>query len=267
MSEKRIGDTITQIKYKKDEVQVHFDSGNKLHLSAEAFTDFHLYEGKEIDEEELSSLLYAASEDKYYTYALKLLGKEVYSEKQIQTKLFGKGADEDMVVSITDKLKKLGLIDDVSYAKTYAHDVGSLRLYGKNKILYELRANGISPKIINELVFTEEAEREKAFRYASYLNRKYVKSPSEKKNLQVIRTLISRGFDESVAEEAVAACVSPMDKEAESKLLERYFELSKAKYSRKYAGYALKEKIYVDLFKKGFKSRDIKEIIEKGVEL
>lgn len=267
VSEKRIGDTITQIKYKKDEVIVIFASGNKIALSPETFTDFHLFADKEIDEEELSTLLHASMMDRYYVYALKLLGKDVYSERQIQNKLFAKGADEDTVWAVTKKLKALGLIDDVLFAKTFASDIGSLRLYGKNKILYELRLRGISPSIIASLDFPEEEERDKAFRYASYLNRKFVKSPSEKKTFQVIRSLVARGFDESIAEAAVAECVSPTDQETEQKLLERYFELSKAKYSRKYTGYQLKEKIYLDLRKKGFASRAIKATIEKGVEL
>ena len=267
MSEKRIGDVVSSIKYKKSEVVISFASGNKVALSELAFTDFHLYEGKELSEEELSTLLHAAVEDKYYVYALGLLGKEVYSEKQIQTKLFARGADEEMVLSIVSKLKSMGLIDDALFAKTYASDIGGLRLYGKNKILFELREKGISPRIIAELEFKEKDELDKAFRYASYLNRKFVKTPSEKKAIKVIRALIERGFDEQIAEKAVEECVSPMDEDAENKLLERYFELSKAKYSRKYVGYSLKEKIYLDLRKKGFKTRDIKSLIEKGIEL
>ena len=267
MSEKRIGDAITTIKYKKNEILLNFNSGNKLLLSVETFTEFHLYEGKELSEEELSSLLHAASEDKYYVYALGLLSKEVYSEKQIQTKLFGKGADEDTVLAVVTRLKKGGLIDDEAFARTFASDVGSLRLYGRNKILYELRSKGISPAVVAKIEFSEKEELDKAFRYASYLNRKYVKTPSEKKSLQVIRALIARGFDEQIAEKAVEESVSPMDEEAEAKLLQRYFELAKAKYSRKHVGYSLKEKVYMDLRKKGFRSRDIKELIEKGIEL
>ena len=267
VSEKRIGDVVTNLKYKKNEVVVYFQSGNKVALSPETFTDFHLYAGKEVDNDELSNILHASSEDRYYVYCLKLFGKDLYSEKEIQTKLFSKGADEGIVISVTKKLKDLGLINDEAYANTFVHDIAQLRLYGKNKILYELRSKGISPNIVNSIELGDEEEKEKAFRYASILNRKYVKSPSEKKALQMIRSLIERGFDEKVAEEAVEACISPMDEESEKKLLDRYFELAKSKYSRKYVGYQLKEKIYLDLRKKGFHSKAIKETIEKGIEL
>lgn len=264
MSEKRIGDVVTQIKFKKDGILVGFDSGNKVTLSSETFTDFRLYEGKELDETELSAFLAAAFVDRYYVYALRLLSKEAYSEKQVQTKLYGKGADTQTVSIVMEKLKAIDLIDDAAFAESFAKDVGALRLYGKNKILFELHRRGISPKVVATLEFPEKEELEKAFRYASFLNRKYVKSPSEKKATQAIASLISRGFDEAIAEQAVDACIKPADRESELRLLERYFALSQAKYSRKYGGYQLKEKVYLDLRKKGFKNDDIKMMIEKG---
>lgn len=263
MSEKRIGDVISAVKIKSDGIAVSFERHDKIVLSPESFTDLRLYEGKVLTFEEIEELNRLALSDKYYLYGLRLLGKEARSVRETKTKILAKGADEETTALVIERLKKAGLLNDVTFAETFQQDIGDLRLYGKNKILFELRLKGIPPYIIEKLEFPEEKELDKAFRYASYLNRKYVKSPSEKKIFQAISSLIARGFDEQIAEKAVDACVSPNDEESERKLLERYYGLAKAKYARKYGGYQLKEKIFIDLRKKGFATRDIKEILSQ----
>ena len=261
MLQKRIGDVITNIKIKSDGVSISFEHHEKMTMSVDSFTDLRLYEGKLLTLNEVAELEQVAASDKYYLYALKLLAKDARSIKEIRNKVLAKGADEETTEIVISRLAKVGLLNDEAYAETFKKDVGDLRLYGKHKILYELRLKGIPSSIVSKLEFSEKEELDKAFRYASILNRKYVKSPSEKKATQAIASLLQRGFDESIAEAAVDACVSPNDEESEKKLLQRYFQLSKAKYARKYGGYQLREKIFVDLRKKGFKSHDIKQMI------
>ena len=265
MSEKAIGERIVSVRYKKEGIELGFASGNKLVLSADTFTEFHLYEGKYLTEEELSALLHATNEDAYYSLALKWLTKHVLTEAEVTDKLLAKEVDEDTIYGIIKRLKDQKLIDDEVYARTYAKDVGALRYYGKDKILFELRRKGIPESILKDLKFKEENEREKAFRYASFLNRKYI-SPSLKKKQKAYAALLQRGFDEDIAREAVEACVVPPEAEVESRLLERHYRLARAKYARKYGGYELNQHIYASLRKKGFRHEEIKAAMAKGEE-
>lgn len=265
VSEKRTGDTVVSIRYRKSGVEVSFASGNKLLLSAATFTEFRVYEGKELTEEELSALLKATYEDTYYSQALRWLTKRVLTEAEISAKLLNKELDQDTVYSIVKRLKDQKLIDDEAYARTYAKDIGAFRYYGKKKILQELRQKGIPEDVLKTLKFKEEAEREKAFRYASLLNSKFI-SPSEKKKQKAYAALLQRGFDEMVAHEAVESCVVPPEKEVETRLLDRHYRLARAKYARKYGGYELNQRIYASLRKKGFRHEDIKAIMAQGEE-
>ena len=55
MSERKIGEEIVSVlavKAKKDEVRVYLSDGEKLAMSPDSFTEFHLYEGKELSLEE-----------------------------------------------------------------------------------------------------------------------------------------------------------------------------------------------------------------------
>ena len=60
---------------------VIFESGEKIALSESSYSDFRLYEGKEVSVSEMEKLLAFVDEDQYYSYALRLLGKEIYKEK------------------------------------------------------------------------------------------------------------------------------------------------------------------------------------------
>jgi hypothetical protein len=65
---KRTGnDVITKISLKKKgHATLHFASAKKITLSENAFTDFHLYEGKEVTALEMRELLDAASLDDFF---------------------------------------------------------------------------------------------------------------------------------------------------------------------------------------------------------
>jgi regulatory protein len=261
---KRTGnDVITKISLKKKgKATLHFASAKKITLSENAFTDFHLYEGKEVTPLEMRELLDAASLDDLLAYAMRLLTHEAYSEHDLRKKLWDKGADLEQSRKILFKLKKQGLIDDTLFAKSFADDLADLRLYGKRRVVYELHKRGIPNAIIESLSFPREKELDKAKRYVALLDKKNSRIPNAHKKQKSEEALMIRGFDEDVANEA-CRFLTPNDPKAELQRLERDYAAAKTRYSRKYTGYDLSRRIFAYLIAKGYRYDDIHHLQEK----
>ncbi len=266
VSGKQTGNVIKEIKKKSSSVVVILSNGDKLKLSHSSYTEFRLYEGKELSEEELSSLLSYEKQGEFYDYALRLLGKDNYTVSSISKKMLGKGADDKQIASIIGRLKKEDLLDDERYARVFVEDVAELRCYGKNKSLAELRAKGIDNDILSKLIFPEEKEYERACTAASLLDKKYSKASNGAKKDKAIRALIARGFTYDVASKAVEEKLTPNDREEERNRLSRDFELSYARYSYKYEGKKIYEAVIKNLLRKGYDYDDISSLIVKKKE-
>ncbi len=263
MSGKQIGNVIKEIKKKSSIVIVVLSSGEKLKLSHSSYTEFRLYEGKELSEEELAKLCSYEKEGEFYDYALRLLGKDNYTVSMISKKLLGKGADEKQIASILTRLEKEDLLNDERYAKVFVEDVAALRCIGKNKVLAELRVKGIGNDILSKLEFPEEKECEKASTAASFLDKKYAKAANGAKKDKAIRALIGRGFTYEVAAKAVETMLTPNDEEEEKSRLLRDFELAYARYSRKYEKKKTLEAVLKSLLRKGYDYEDVSSLIMK----
>ena len=242
MSEKNIGDVIKEIKLRKKKkgVYVIFESGEKIALSESSYSDFRLYEGKEVSVSEMEKLLAFVDEDQYYSYALRLLGN-----------------------SIVKRLKEDGLIDDEEFAAVYANDIADFRLYGKNKTIAKLKEKGIPNEIIAKLSFPDEKEYDRACRYVETLNKKLSKTPSSRKKAKALASLIARGYEREIATEALEATLASTPKNVEEESLKKDFFIAKNKFLKFEDLYIRKQKIFAYLARKGYKYEDIKRVIEE----
>lgn len=263
MSTKSIGDKIVSVKAKKKEVAVSFESGLKLSFSPDDFTDFYLYEGKEVSYGELKQLSERVKQSSCYAYALSLLRKENYTYRELKDKLLGRGASEEEAGKILKRLQDAGRIDDALYAKTYAEDVASLRLYGKNKVLFKLRSKGVPESVLSKLEFPVDKEMDKAVAYAETLNRRKAKQPYSKKLGDAISSLRQRGFDSEVAYQAAKQAITASSEQEQKLQLDKAYDEAKAKYSRKYEGFELRSKVFAYLLRKGY---DYDEVVMKMEE-
>ncbi len=253
---------IKEIKKKSSVVVVVFSNGDKVKLSPSTYTEFRLYPGKELSSEEYKDILAYSSNDTYYDYALGCLSKDNYTVYSLSKKLSNKGATPKQIEDICHRLEEEDLINDERYAKTYAEDVAKMRCLGKRRILEDLKEKGVPAKILDELSFSYEEELSKALDGARIYNKKYVKATNKSKKEKVVRALLARGFDEEVAKAAAKEEVTPNDEMAERARLRMAFDLAYIRYSRKYEGYQLTQKVLIYLLKQGYRYEDIKPLIE-----
>ena len=126
-------------------VRLSFSDKNIV-LSKDAFTNFFLYEGKEVTAKELSEMEKEGALDELLRYGKRIASKGAYSSYEIKEKLYQK--NPKTAAKVFQNLIDSGFIDD----KMLAQDIFEVRLsegYGEERIKRELLSKKhIDPEII-----------------------------------------------------------------------------------------------------------------------
>ena len=250
---------ITKIKILKNKVNISFDNSNKLSIDKEVFTNFYLYEGKELTKEEYKSILELNDTNKLLQYALKLRSKAIYSEYKLREKLYSKEASKRSVDKVIKILKGYDLIDDKAYASDLVEYYNSLN-YGENKIKTKLGDNGIFKETIDKMKFPISVEKKKANNLLPKLEKKYDKYNASSKKSHIYNAYLLEGYSKDIASEMTNKIKSPNQKDELDKLKSDYLK-TKTRLERKYKGKELKQKILSSLLIKGYKMNDILKVL------
>ena len=258
------GKIVTKVKKYKTHINVYIGD-EKLELSEDIFTSFYLYKGKELSEKEYQELLSKIDNEKLLGYALRLLSDHLYSEWKIREKLYNKEASKKQVDEIVNYLKKQGFIDDNLLIDEYLEYANNSNI-GKNKIKENLLRKGIFQEDIDKIRFSDKVELSKAKKILPKLEKRYEKYNARSQKDHIVQALLREGFDLDVALE-VTRDLKLLDDKKEQKLLKKDYELVKSKYSRKYKGRELKEKILAALSRKGYQGQDIFKMMGDNDEI
>ena len=250
---------ITKIKILKNKINISFDNSNKLSIDKEVFTNFYLYEGKELTKEEYKSILELNDTNKLLQYALKLRSKAIYSEYKLREKLYSKEASKRSVDKVIKILKGYDLIDDKAYASDLVEYYNSLN-YGENKIKTKLSEKGIFKEQIDKLKFPISIEKKKANNLLPKLEKKYDKYNASSKKSHIYNAYLLEGYSKDIASEMTSKIKSPNQKDELDKLKSDYLK-TKTRLERKYKGKELKQKILSSLLTKGYKMNDILKVL------
>ncbi len=252
---------VKSIKVYQDHVTLSFvRKKEKLKISKEAFLSTYIYEGKTLSNKELEKIKEIDAISLLLKYAMNLLSKRHYSEKALKEKLFKKEKNKESVQLVINRLKENDLLDD----KALMEDLiawDNERLFGKNKIIKHLKNQGIPESLINKVYFGPSNELKKAKRLIPKLNKKYSRYAFNNMKKHVYQALLVQGYTSEVAYEAIESIKDSNPKEEKSKLLNDYKKIKK-RYEMKYDGYQLKQKIYAALINKGYKSSEIRKVLE-----
>lgn len=250
---------ITKIKILKNKVNLSFDNANKLSIDKEVFTNFYLYEGKELTKDEYKSILELNDTNKLLQYALKLRSKAIYSEYKLREKLYSKEASKRSVDKVIKILKGYDLIDDKAYASDLVEYYNSLN-YGENKIKTKLSEKGIFKETIDKMKFPISIEKKKANNIFPKLERKYDKYNASQKKQHIYNAYLQEGFSKDIASEMTSKIKEPNKSDELTKLKTDYLK-TKTRLERKYKGKELKQKILSSLLTKGYKMNDILKVL------
>ena len=259
---KSSGKTIVKLKVNKKNVIISFSDKSKLSLVPEVMASFYLYEGKTLDNKAIKELVSFNASASLLKYAISLLKKKHYSEWKMREKLYAKeDANKPAVDQVIKVLKSNDLINDKMLILDTI-EYGNERNIGKNKIIAELANKGIFNENLSSISFSYSNEKKKALNNLIKLEKKYSKYSYEQKKQHIYRSLLSLGFDNDIALEALNHLSKPNDKDELDKL-KKDFDKTYLRYKNKYEGYELKNKVVTFLRSKGYKIKDILSRWEK----
>ena len=164
---------VKSIKVYQDHVTLSFvKKKEKLKISKEAYLSTYIYEGKTLTAKELQKIKEIDELSVLLKYAMSLISKRHYSEKKLKEKLYNKEKNKESLQLVINRLKENDLLND----KALMEDIiawDNERLFGKNKIIKHLKAQGIPETLISKAHFGRSNEFKKAKGLIPKLSKKY----------------------------------------------------------------------------------------------
>lgn len=192
---------ITKLEYQKknkDRVSVYVDGKFAVGLCANDVIKLGIYNGQEINEQQLQKIIFESEFGKLFNSAVNFLSYRPRSEWEVRFKLERKN-DKNEVDAVIDKLKTLGQIDDEAFCRWFIDQRTTFKQKGERAIKYELARKGISKDTVSK-VFDDNPISDLQLALKA-VDKKFRKQPGDKERIQ--RFLASRGFNWDVIEEVL----------------------------------------------------------------
>lgn len=248
---------ITKIEKKKRLYLLELDETEKLYITEDTIVHFMLSKGMNITEQELKKIQEYAQFSYGKNLALYHLSFKQRTVKEVNDYLRKHDMEEETIVHVIDNLKKDNWLDDAKYA----HAVINANLLSGDKGAYALKQKlmqkGITASIIDDELhqhdFTNLAET-----VAQKLLKKYQgKLPEKALHDKILQQLINKGFSYEEAKVAYQNLTIEDDDGNQQELLYKELDKQYRKYSKKYDGYDLKQRLTQALARKGYDFSDI----------
>ena len=195
----------------------------------------------------------------YFSYKIKDL-KGFDDELYVKDHLYKQELHKDEVEQIVAKLIAYGLLDDEKYAQNRISYYDNSLMSAK-QIRQKLTKEGIDDKLIDDNL---KYDRNREYLKAKNRAEKLVKTTHNKslKALKqgILTRLAADGFSYELSNEIINELELSNDNEDE--LLQKEYNKALKKYAKRYEGYDLKQRLYASLMAKGFRSEDIRRILE-----
>ncbi|ACG62874.1 TPA: recombination regulator RecX [Streptococcus equi subsp. zooepidemicus] len=248
---------ISQIEKKKHLYLIKLDNGDNLTVTEDTIIRFMLSKHMVIDSQQWEDIKSFAQFSYGKSKALGFIAFQQRSQKQVQDYLLKHQISPDLIPSIIDSLKQGKWIDDQQYVDTYVRqnsltgDKGPLLL--KQKLMLKGIASQLIEPVLAQTDFSSIAQKAAEKIYQKYQH----KLPSKALTDKIIQGLLNKGFSYDLAKGIVSQLSLEQDSQHIEDLLDQEFDKLLRKYSRRYDGYQLKQKLYQALYRKGYDSDDI----------
>lgn len=236
-----------------------------IQLTSQVIERYGLTVGQVVDREELDALKDQEQVNKAYSLALKYLTYKDYTYAKMKKRLSDKGNFDEIQIDMTmDILVQKGLIDDVEYTKNYFQRSSKLGM-GVNKIVYNLKKEGVSPFIIDDFLadYSQDLEYDKAIELVKKLFNENTSKPQYALIQNIKNKLFNKGFSQEVVERAIDDVDLTIPHEHVKMLLRKEYERVYNRYKNRYDIHILKSKIITFLVQKGYEYDDVIEIINE----
>lgn len=257
---------ITKLEKKKRLYLLELDNDQKLYITEDTIVKFFLSKDKEITEEELKKIKEFAQYSYGKNLALYHLSFKARTTKEVRDYLTKYEIDSIIIDKVVQHLTEEKWLDDRQYARNLIE--ANLLNGDKGPVLLQqkIQQKGIPKSIIQEILadydFTEVINRT-----AIKLQKKYQgKYPLKAIETKIIQGLNAKGFTYSKAKIAFQNLEVETDEETTNELILKDIEKQYRKYSKKYEGYELQQRLTQSLARKGYDYTDIKSAIREFLD-
>lgn len=243
---------ITKIEKKKRLYLLELDDKETLYITEDTIVKYMLTKGMTISKEELTAIQSFAQFSYGKNLALYYISFKQRTEKEVRDYLFKHEIDPKIIPSILLNLKEDHWIDDIKLLESLAQQNFSSGDKGPYVLKQKWLQKGCDKSDI-EVVLQELDFSDLAFKVAQKLHRKYQgKLPTKALKDKITQGLMTKGFDFTDSKLALENLSIENDNDNEQDLLYKELDKHYRKYSRKYDGYDLKQRLTQALARKGF---------------
>ena len=198
--------------------------------------------------------------DKLFNIAIKRLIVRDCSPAKLKEYLLKKTKNKKAVDEVIKKLQRYQLLNEDELIERIIEYCDS-KHYGYNRIISMLKSREISLNKINNVKLDHERETKEALEQTKRLVKRYKSKNTVNLKRSVYSALIRYGFDENIASlESSKVFNSPS---SELNMLKLEYSKLVSRYSRKYKGRELNNKVVTSLLSKGYRINDINKIIKE----
>ena len=178
----------------KERVIIRLSNGEQLNLSAEQWLKSELKVGAELTAEEMNRWRQAGKKSYYYQSALQQISRRPRSVQEIKVWLKKKKLTADLIDQIVDQLLAKGWLDDAAFAHWWVEQRLAFRPKGKRVLASELRAKGVDPQLITQVLDTVDDQQEQIVALARNRLSRLSGLPSMVVRRRLQNFLLRRGF-------------------------------------------------------------------------
>ncbi len=203
---------LTYKKGKQDKIHISVDGEYCFTVDETYFLSMGIWNGKEVDVDELEEIRQTVSVRRAYNYAVNLLSRRDHSERELMTKLTQKGYNEGAEEAVK-KLRDSGYVSDERFARLFVRELQIFKKYGKRRIEQELYRKGIDREIIRGIL--EETDFDES-ELVSLIRRKYGRYLSDEKGVaKTINGLLRMGYSYGEIRDALKTINENLDTDEE----------------------------------------------------
>ncbi|OOM79848.1 recombination regulator RecX [Clostridium sp. BL-8] len=197
-------------KRNKERVNLFLDGEYAFSISAELVYKEGLKISSEIDAEKVKSIAKSENYIKCKESALRIIERNLKTEKEVREKLKLKGYDDNSIEKSIEFLKEYNFVNDKAYAKAFVND--KLKTMGSQKIKYSLIQKGIAKEVIEEELSNLNKENEKNIALNIAKKKLNTIKKTENDNYKIsgklYRFLISKGYASDIVNGVVKEVMS-----------------------------------------------------------
>lgn len=254
---------ITKIEKKKRLYLLEVEGQENTYITEDTIVRFMLSKDKEITEEEFQAVRDFAQFSYGKNLALYYISFKQRTKKEVLDYLAKYEISGAPAQKIVANLEEDKWIDDKAYVEAYIRQNGLSGDKGPAMLRQKLMTKGVSKSLIDgglaEVDFLDLADK-----VAEKLLRKYQnKLPLRALQDKLVQGLMAKGFSHELAKQSMNQLALTSDEENEADLISKELDKQYRKYSRKYEGYELQQRLMQALARKGFDFDTIKSALRK----